>query len=171
MTRIIFNNIARFIALLLLQVMVLNYVYLGGYILPFVYLLAVLMLPTRMGRIPLLLVAFATGMIVDIFCNIPGFHTFSCTAMAFVRIVIGNRILTRDDPDAVIDTPNIHTVPLSTFAGYSFLLVLVYCATYGLLEVFSFGNFFLTLLGILVNTIVAWGLSMLFQLLIPTPKK
>ena len=59
MTRLILSNVFRFIALIILQVLVLNYVYLGGYVLPFVYILGVLMLPTNFGKIPTLLVAFS----------------------------------------------------------------------------------------------------------------
>ena len=107
MTKLVLTNIFRFLLLIVLQILLINYVSFGGYLIPFIYILAVLMLPTRLGNIPLLLIAFAAGAIVDIFCNIPGFHTFSCTMMAFIRVVLGNRMLTRDDPaEAVIDVPS-----------------------------------------------------------------
>lgn len=171
MSKLIFTNIFRFVILIALQVMILNYVYLGGYILPFIYILAVMMLPTRVGNIPLLIIAFVAGMVVDMFCNVPGFHTFSCTMMAFGRIVIGNRMLTRDDPDAVIDMPCIREVPFQSFFSYAFVLALIYCITYGLIESFSFGNFGLTLLMMLVNTIASMILIMLSQLFITQKKE
>lgn len=171
MSKLIINNILRFVLLIVLQVMILNYVYLGGYVIPFIYILAIMMLPTRYGNIPLLLTAFATGVLIDVFCNIPGFHAFSCTMVAFVRIVIGNKMLTRDDPDAVIDTPSIYSVPFQTFASYSFVMSLVFCITYGLVETFSFGNFGLTVLAMLINTLTAWILAMLSQMLITSKKK
>ena len=76
MTRLVISNIFRFVALLVLQILMLNYVYLGGYVVPFIYILAIMMLPTSLGNIPLLLIAFVSGGVVDIFCNIPGFHMF-----------------------------------------------------------------------------------------------
>lgn len=167
MTRLILSNISRFVALIVVQVLVLNYVYLGGYVLPFIYILGVLMLPTNMGKIPTLLVAFAAGGVVDIFCGIPGFHAFSCTMMAFARVLFGNRMLTQGDPDAVVETPSVHQVPFQTFMGYAFLMAAVYSVTYGLVEAFSFGNFWMTVLSMLINTLVAWALVMLFQLLVP----
>lgn len=171
MTKLVFSNIFRFLALIVLQVLMLNYVYMGGYIVPFIYILAIMMLPTRMGNIPLLLIAFASGMMVDLFCNIPGFHTFSCTMMAFARILFGNKMLTRDDPTEVVDVPSVHSVPFEVFAVYVLLLSAVYSVTYGMIEAFSFGNFWLTALSMLVNTVVTWVLVMLCQLLVSREKK
>lgn len=172
MTKLVISNILRFVALILVQILVLNNVNLGGYLIPFFYILAVLMLPTRVGNIPLLLIAFAAGAMVDLFCNIPGFHTFSCTLMAFARILVGNRMLTRDDPnEAIIDVPSVHTVPFQPFAAYLFVMSLVYSVSYCLLEAFSFGNFWLTLLSILLDTAVTWLLLLLYQLLISPEKK
>lgn len=171
MIRLVVANVVRFIALIVLQVLVLNYVYLGGYVLPFVYILGVLMLPTNFGKIPTLLVAFVSGMLVDVFCNIPGFHAFTCTMMAFVRLLVGNRILTQGDPDMVVVAPSVREVPTQIFMGYVLVLSLVYCVTYGLIEAFSFGNFGMTVLSMLVNTAVAWVLVMLCQLLIMPTKR
>lgn len=172
MTKLVLSNIFRFVVLIVLQILLLNYVSFGGYVIPFIYILAVLMLPTRVGNIPLLLIAFAAGAMVDIFCNIPGFHTFSCTMMAFVRVIIGNRMLTRDDPnEAVIDVPSVHTVPFQIFAVYLFVMSAVYSFTYCLLEAFSFGNFWMTLLSMLLDTVATWLLLLLSQLLISPQKK
>ena len=129
------------------------------------------MLPTRLGNIPLLLIAFSSGVVVDVFCNIPGFHTFSCTMMAFFRVVIGNRMLTRNDPEAVVDVPSVRSVPFQPFAVYLLVMAAVYSITYCLLEAFSFGNFWLTLLAILLDTAGTWILMMLCQLLIASPQR
>lgn len=170
MTRLVLSNVFRFIALIVIQILVLNYVYLGGYVLPFIYILGVLMLPTNIGKIATLLVAFAAGTAVDVFCNIPGFHAFSCTMMAFARVLFGDRLLTQGDPDAIVETPSVYQVPFQTFVGYAFLMAAVYSIAYGFVEAFSFGNFWITLLSILINALVAWVLIMLFQLLIPHKK-
>ena len=134
MTKLVLSNILRFVVLIVLQILLLNYVNFGGYIIPFVYILAVLMLPTRIGNIPLLLIAFAAGAVVDVFCNIPGFHAFCCTLMAFARVLVGDRMLTRDDPDVVIDVPSVRTVPFQPFAMYLLVMSAVYCIAYCLLE-------------------------------------
>ncbi len=171
MTKLVLSNIFRFVVLIVLQILLLNYVSFGGYMIPFIYILAVLMLPTRLGNIPLLLIAFAAGALIDIFCNIPGFHTFSCTMMAFIRVIIGNRMLTRDDPEAVIDVPSAYTVPLQPFAMYLLVMSVVYSFTYCMLESFSFGNFWMTMLSMLLDAVGTWLLLMLSQLLISPQKK
>lgn len=170
MRELVVKNILRFLALLVLQILLLNYAYMGGYMLPFIYILAVLMLPTGMGKVPMLLTAFAAGAVVDIFCNIPGFHTFSCTMLAFVRILFGNRILTRGEP-IDIDVPGVHTVPLQQFAVYLFVMTLVYSFTYFLLEAFTFGNFWWMVLSMLLSTMVSWALLMVCQLLLPKKQR
>ena len=81
-SQLIFRNIGRFLLLVLLQVLVFNNIYLGGYINPCIYVLFIAMLPTTTGRIPMMLIAFATGLCVDVSTNILGFHTFACTAAA-----------------------------------------------------------------------------------------
>lgn len=166
MNKLVLPNILRFVILILLQILVLNYVYLGGYMIPFIYLLAILMLPTRIGKIPLLLIAFGSGMLIDVFCNIPGFHAFSCTMMALARIIFGHSMLERDDPDG-IEVPNMVTVPFPILAVYFLLMSLVYCLTYFLMESFCFGNFLWMMLSVVLSTLATWALMLLYQLLVP----
>ena len=64
-SQLIFRNIGRFLLLVLLQVLVFNNIYLGGYINPCIYVLFIAMLPTTTGKIPMMLIAFFTGMCVD----------------------------------------------------------------------------------------------------------
>ena len=166
MRNLVLSNILRLVLLILLQILLLNFAYLGGYMLPFIYILAVLMLPTHMGKVPMLIVAFVAGLVVDVFCNIPGFHTFSCTLLAFVRILFGNRMLTRGEP-IEIDVPGIHSVPFQQFAGYLLVMSLVYSVTYFLLEAFSFGNFWWMVLSMVLSTLLTWVLMLVCQLLLP----
>jgi hypothetical protein len=92
--------------------------------------------------------------------------------MAFFRAIIGNRMLTRDDPaEAVIDVPSIHSVPFQPFAMYLLVMAAIYSVTYCLLEAFSFGNFWLTLLSMLLDAVGTWILMMLCQLLTSPQKK
>lgn len=170
MNKLVVPNILRFVLLIILQVLVLNYVYLGGYMIPFIYLLAVLMLPTRMGKIPLLLTAFGAGMLVDLFCNVPGFHAFSCTMMAMARIIFGNKLLERDDP-AGIEVPNVVSVPFPALATYFLLMSLVYCLTYFLMESFGFGNFLWMMFSAFLSTLATWALMLFWQLFIPKKSK
>ena len=165
MKNLVLSNILRFVGLILLQILILNFVYLGGYMLPFVYILAVLMLPTRMSRVWVLVVAFAAGAVVDIFCNVPGFHAFSCTMMAFFRLLVGNRILTRGEP-IDIDVPGAHNVPFQQLSGYLLVMSMVYSVTYFLIESFTLGNFWWMVLAMALSTLVTWLFMLLCQLFV-----
>lgn len=169
MQKLVIVNILRIIALLILQILLLSYVYLGGYVIPIIYVLAVLMLPTGMNKVYLLLIAFAMGFAVDIFCNVPGLHAFSCTMMAFARELFGNRILKGIDPEE-IEEPSILTVPFQQYAGYIFLMVFVFCFSYFMVEAFSFHQFWQTLLAMLASTAATWVVCMLSQFLFTRKK-
>ena len=65
MNNLVWRNIGRFLLLTLMQLLILNNVYLGGYVMPMLYVLFILMLPTSTGRIPMLLIAFGTGLLMD----------------------------------------------------------------------------------------------------------
>ena len=94
---LIIRNIIRFVVLMVLQVVIFNQVSLWGYVLPMLYVLFVLMLPTGMNKIALLLIAFATGLTEDLFCNLLGFHACACTVVALCRILFADKILTRNE--------------------------------------------------------------------------
>lgn len=158
----IWQNIIRFAVLMLLQLLVLNNVYLGGYITPYLYVLFVLMLPTNTPRPAMLLLAFASGLCVDIFDNMLGFHSFAATLLGFCRITFADKILTRGE-QIDIDTPSIHSVGVSQLAGYLLLMFFIYNFAFFFLEIFSFEDFWRILLSSVLSTVVVWVLAMLYQ--------
>ena len=99
MNNIVWKNIGRFVLLMALQLLVLNYVYLGGYVMPMLYVLFILMLPTYCDKLLLLSLAFLSGLCVDIFSNTLGFHTFAATLIGFMRIIFADRIITQNDKE------------------------------------------------------------------------
>jgi len=164
MKNLVWKNIARFVLLMLLQLLVLNNVYLGCYVMPMLYVLFILMLPTSMKRIPLLLAAFGTGLLVDIMSGALGFHALACTVVAMVRIWYADRILTRGE-NVVIATPSIYSVTPQFFISYvMFLLGLFYFVFY-LFEIFSFRGFGGVLLATVCSTLVTTLLIVLYQVI------
>ena len=119
--------VGRFALLILIQLLVLNNVPLNAYM-PrlYLYLLAILMLPTDMKRIPMLLTAFGTGLLMDIMDTSPlGFQALACSIVAMMRILFVDRILTRGE-SAVISTPSIYSVSLQYFISY---LLSIWCSS------------------------------------------
>jgi hypothetical protein len=75
----------RFIAYVLLQVLVLNNIQFSGYINPYPYVLFVLTLPLWISPNWVLLIAFLLGISIDIFSGTMGLHTFATVFIAFMR--------------------------------------------------------------------------------------
>lgn len=163
MNKLIWRNVGRFVLLMALQFLVLNYVYLGGYIMPLLYVLFILMLPTDTGRIPLLLIAFGTGLLVDIMSGSLGFHSLACTVVAMIRILFANRILTRGEP-VVIQHPSIYSVTPQYFISYLLLMFGSFYLLFFTVELFSFRGFGDVLLATLCSTMVTAILAILYQL-------
>ena len=78
------QNILRFIFLILIQVFLLDNIQFMGYINPMIYVLFILLLPVRFPRWALLISAFAMGLIIDVFSNTAGMHTFALVFAAFL---------------------------------------------------------------------------------------
>lgn len=163
MSKLIWNNIGRFLLLVLFQVLVLNNVYLGGYIMPMLYVLFLLMLPTGMKRIPLLLIAFGTGLIIDTMNNMLGFHALACTVVAMLRIWFADRILTRGEP-VVVQTPSIYSVTPQYFISYLMLMLAVFYLLFFTIELWGFRGFGDVLLATLLSTVVTTLLAVLYQI-------
>lgn len=170
MKNVVVRNIIRFLFLIIFQVLVLNGIEMGPYIAMFLYALAILMLPVGMNRLLMLVVAFASGLTVDIFSNVLGFHAFSATLIAFVRILFADKILTHGE-EVSVDIPCFVTVGFQQFGFYSFLLFFFYNLSYFLLESFSFQDMGQVLLSALLSTAVDWVLILIYQTLFLNRKK
>lgn len=162
MNSLVWHNIGRFVLLALFQVLVLNNVYLGSYIMPMLYVLFVLMLPTGMKRIPLLLIAFGTGLVIDIMNNMLGFHCLACTVVAMMRIWFADSILTRGEPIQV-QTPSIYSVTPQYFIAYLLLMLAAFYLLFYIIELWGFRGFGDVLFATLLSTVVTTLLAVLYQ--------
>jgi rod shape-determining protein MreD len=87
MNATVLTNIARFVLLLLAQVVIFNEMSFLGFI-PFPYILFIILYPVDGNKIALLLSAFALGIIMDMFRNSGGVHAASCLVLAYARPAI-----------------------------------------------------------------------------------
>jgi rod shape-determining protein MreD len=158
----VWRNIGRFVLLMLMQLLVLNNVYLGGYVMPMLYVLFILMLPTDTKRLPMLLMAFGTGLLMDIMSGALGFHALACTVVAMMRITFADRILTRGE-NVVIAVPGIFSVTLQYFVSYLLVLYGAFYLVYYTAELFSFRGLGGVLLATVCSTVVSTLLAVLYQ--------
>lgn len=80
-----FNMALRFLALLLVQVLVLNNINFMGYINPYLYILFILIYPVKNNRILFIFLSFLLGLCVDIFSDSGGVHAAASVFIAYVR--------------------------------------------------------------------------------------
>ncbi|PHK32051.1 rod shape-determining protein MreD [Nostoc linckia z16] len=78
-------NIARFIVLLTLQVVIFNRIDLFGFVDPYPYVLFILLFPVNGNRAVLLLSSFFMGLMVDMFLNSGGSHAVASVCLAYFR--------------------------------------------------------------------------------------
>lgn len=81
-------NIARFILLLLAQVLIFNRMDLFGFVNPFPYILFIILYPVNGNKTGLLLASFFLGLIMDMFWNSGGVHAAACLVLAYFRPAI-----------------------------------------------------------------------------------
>lgn len=170
MNSTVWKNIGRFVLLMLLQLLVLNQVYMGGYIMPEIYLLFVLMLPTRMPRVAKLATAFATGLIVDIMAGTLGFHALACTIVAMSRILFADRILTRGEEGGV-ENPGIRTVAPQYFITYLLLMYAIFFLVLYLTEVLTFRGIADVLIATVASSLVSTLLAIVYQVIFTRKEK
>jgi len=142
----------RFLILILVQVVVLNNVQFSGFINPFVYIMFIMMLPVRMPKTFLLLAAFITGLVVDVFSNTMGMHAAACVFMAYVRPSV-LRIMAPRDGYETESSPSAKELGFTWFLIYAATLTFVHHFILFYIEVFRFSEFFTTLLRILLSSV------------------
>jgi len=88
MNSVVTSNIARFIALVLVQVLVLNNINFLGYINPYIYILFIILFPIKNNRLLFLFLSFMLGLMVDLFLDSGGVHAAACVTIAYIRPVL-----------------------------------------------------------------------------------
>ena len=79
------KQLFRFLLLLALQVLICNHICLFGFMSPDIYLLALMLLPLTLSKSVQYIIAFATGLIVDLFALTYGIHALASLLMITLR--------------------------------------------------------------------------------------
>ena len=164
------NSILRyagiFILLILLQVLLFNNIMFSGYINPYVYIMIILVLPIEIPSWLLLIVSFLTGLSIDIFSGTIGMHTAATVLTGFTRPYVLRVIAPRDGYESG-DGPSMELYGVRWFLIYSLIIVLIHHMSLFYLEVFSFTDFFRTMLRVILSS----GFTVIFILLLEYYRK
>lgn len=87
MNSLLFSNIIRFIALVLLQVLICNQMNFLGSISPYIYVLFILIYPVKNNRLSFILISFVLGILIDVFMDTGGAHAAASVTIAYMRPV------------------------------------------------------------------------------------
>jgi len=143
MNSTILVNVIRFAVLIIVQALILRALNFGEYsyyFKLFIYPLALLMLPLKMPTWITLLIAFFTGLTIDMFYNSAGMHSGACVAMMFFRPVVMNILEPRGGYENN-PLPNKDRLGNSWFVQYIAYSLIIFMLIFFLYETFLFENF------------------------------
>lgn len=153
-----------FVVLVLIQVLFLNQMQISGYLNPYMYILFVMLLPLSAPRYIVLLSGFLLGLTIDIFSNSLGLHAAATVFIAYVRPFVVRSISDREEE--ISDYPGLKQNKFSWFLYYTAVMVFLHHFILFFLEIFSFAQFFSTLLRIVLSSLLSIFVIVLSQFLI-----
>jgi len=162
MIKILSRNIVRFIFLVVLQIFIFNNIQFNGYINPYFYILFIILLPFETPGWLLLILSFLLGFSIDVFSQTLGIHASACVFMAFFRPAILRMLIPRDEYE-IGTYPRIYYYGFSWFLKYTIALVFIHHLFLFYIEIFTFSDFFLTLLRVILSSIFSISLIVLSQ--------
>jgi len=162
-------QIINAIAIIVIQVLILNNVELHRLVKPMLYPLIILTLPLFIPRSVVLVIALAAGLIVDVFNDSLGLHASACVFLAYVRYIILMLIEPRNGYDQ-FTIPSYKSLGFGWFIKYATISILLFNIFFFFVEAFSFRFLDTTLLKILLSTITSLFLMILYQMLFTRSK-
>ncbi len=157
-------NIIRFILLIFAQVFIFNFFGIKWNAVPFIEIyifpLFILLLPLRTPKNALILISFLMGLVIDIFNNSPGVNAGAATLIGFIRPYVIYYLQPRGGYKVNI-SPTISSITFRWFASYAAIMILVYCFTISLLDIFQFKLFHYILLRTFLSGLVSYVIVMI----------
>ena len=151
--REILSTIFLFALYLTLQILLVRNIVLFDYAFCFIYIACILLLPNEISRTWLLLIAFATGVVVDTFYNTLGMHAAATVLMAYCRPFIVRTQIDVPGLETRIEF-NLGQLGVGPFFRYVLLLTLIHHTALFFIEASS--------LTLLIPTLIRIGASTLF---------
>lgn len=143
----------KLLAVLAVQLLLLNALHLMGYATPLIIACVTLNIERQTPRIPILLWGFATGFLFDIFSNTTGIGMATCTLVAMMQPTLLHWHMPRNAEDEIL--PSFRSMGTPRYLLYIFSTMLLCHAVFYALDAFTLANWRLTLTAIAVGTLVA----------------
>ena len=167
------RNIFRFILLILIQVLILNFIPLmlpentPGIppFIPYIYPLFLLLLPISTPVWFIMIAGFFLGITMDSFMDTGGIHAMACVVLAFSRTKVLATLLPKRLAEYKNASPNIKTMGWSPFLTYAAILLLIHNVVFYIVEIWSFQSIGYLLFKILASLITSMIFVILYTLL------
>ncbi|MBK5194982.1 MAG: rod shape-determining protein MreD [Proteiniphilum sp.] len=144
-------EIALFVMLILLQVLLLNRISLFGLATPVLYGYFLLKLPMGRNLFFVIISAFLMGLIIDIFLNTPGMNAAAFTIVASLRKPVMNLFFEKVEYDEFV--PGIYTAA-GPFVRFTIFMVFLHLTLLFFIESFTLFNLKSTLLRIVTSAAI-----------------
>lgn len=164
------NSVIRytgsFLILIVLQLLIFNNIEFSGYVNPYIYVMFILILPVAIPSWILLILAFLTGLVIDLFSGTIGVHAFATVMAGFARPWVLSLNITAEasEPET---SPSSYRNGLRWFLIYVVTVVMIHHLALFFVEIFSLRNFFHTLLRVLLSTAATTFFVVLFDFIRP----
>ena len=165
----ILQHTIRFFILAGIQILVLNNIQISGYINPFVYILFIMLLPPKMPKAIVLILAFIMGFTIDIFSDSYGIHSSATVLLAFSRPKVLSLVSVKGGED--LESIGVKQLRINRFFTYSSILCLIHHFTLFFLEAFRLNEFFDTFLRALYSSFVSISMMLLIESLFSNEKR
>ena len=162
------QHIVRFFILVAIQVLLLNNVQISGYLNPYVYILFIMLLPPKMPKAIVLVLAFIMGFTIDIFADSFGIHTAASVLLAYVRPSILSLVSIKGGED--LEAISIKQLRFSRFFTYSGIMCLIHHFTLFYLDAFRLNEIFDTFVRALYSTVISLLLILMIESLRSNPQ-
>lgn len=169
MIQILLQNIARFVVLVLVQVLILNNIQFLGFVNPYIYVLFILSLPIKNKAWSTLILSFVLGITIDVFSNTLGLHAFACVLIAFLRAPLIKLFCSLEEN--VNFTPSLSTFGIAAYIKYIVVLILIHHFTLYYMEIFTLAHFWVTMYRALISSAITISIILGIQLLNMRMKK
>ncbi|MBK9255511.1 MAG: hypothetical protein IPM42_08495 [Saprospiraceae bacterium] len=160
MNKVVSVNIIRFFIIILAQVLIFKRISFSteglGYAHFLIYPLFILLLPVKTPKGVLLILAFITGLIVDIFYDSIGIHASALVFTAYIRNLF-IALLEPYEGYNTDDSPTLKTMGIGWFVSYISICLFIHLFFYFSVEAFSF----VFILDIFLNTVFSFFPSLI----------
>ena len=161
-SRLIVPQLINFFAYLLIQIVVVRNLVLFDVAFCYVYIAFILLLPIELSVITAMLLAFASGLLVDVFYNTLGIHAAASVFIMFIRQRWLGFLTPRGGYDiGIAATPQ--ALGLRWFVTYAFPLVVVHHVLIFFIEIATVQLFSYTLAKIFASAIFTVLMMVIIQ--------